>query len=69
MRAFRKAFGIACFVYAAFAILWFFKVISLDANLVGAGFIVITAVSLAIDAVVAWQEKKGPQVKDSEPVA
>lgn len=65
MRAFRKAFGIACYAYAAFAILWFFKLISLDANIVVAGFIVMTAVSLTIDAVVARQEKNGSQAGDA----
>ncbi len=65
MRAFRKAFGIACYAYAAFAILWFLKLISLDANIVVAGFIVMTAVSLTIDAVVARQEKTGSQAGDA----
>jgi hypothetical protein len=64
MSAFRRAFGIACFVYAAFVILRFFKLISFDANLMVAGFLVLTAVSLAIDAIVARQEKKGVKAKD-----
>lgn len=69
MRTFRKAFGIACFAYAALAVLSFFKLVSVDTNLMAAGFIVMTAASLAIDAVVTRQEKNGAQAKASEPAS
>jgi multisubunit Na+/H+ antiporter MnhE subunit len=58
MSTFRRVFGVACFAYAALAFLWLFKLVSLDANLLVAGFLVITVVSFIIDALVARQEKK-----------
>ena len=51
MSAFRKTFGIACFIFVAVAILSFFKIISLNANIIVVGFFMITAISLIIDAV------------------
>ena len=58
MKTFRRAFGVACFAYAALAFLWLFKLIRLDANLVVAGFLVITVISFIVDALVARQEKR-----------
>lgn len=61
MRAFRRFYGFACFAYAAIALLWLFNVISLDASILVAGFLVMTAISFVIDAVVARQEKKATE--------
>lgn len=58
MNTFRRVFGVACFAYAALAFLWLFKLIRLDANLVVAGFLVITVISFIVDALVARQETK-----------
>lgn len=61
MRTFRRVFGIACFIWGAMAILWFFKLVSLHENIVMAGVLVMTAMSLIIDAIVARQEKRRPE--------
>lgn len=61
MRAFRRVFGIACFAYAPIALLWLFNLISLDADILVAGFLVMTAISFVIDALVARQEKRATE--------
>ncbi|WP_299176648.1 hypothetical protein [uncultured Brevundimonas sp.] len=56
MSAFRRTFGIACFVWAAIAILSFFKLISLPTDIVAAGIILIFLTSFVVDALVAKRE-------------
>jgi hypothetical protein len=56
MSAFRTTFGIACFVWAAIAILSFFKLISLPADVVATGMILIFLTSFVVDALVAKRE-------------
>ena len=60
MGSLRRIFGVVCLAYAGAALLWFFDLAHvlarIDANVVVAGFLVITVVSLVIDALVARQE-------------
>jgi len=66
MSAFRKTFGIACFIFVAVAILSFFKIISLNITIIIAGLFTITAISIIIDALVARNENTASNQRRAE---